>query len=337
MSVLRGQVAVIRPDGSAVQPAPSGTLVNVGDEIRTLSATGALITFFVGTEIELGEDTILVVERVTRQGERIDVSLRQVLGATVSRVQSLGDPGSAYRIEAGGAVALVRGTTFAVIGPVPTSVGNLVVIVCLADCTPSSTFAGCPLGPYVGYGVEVERGRVTTACVPFAVSRSAGLFDAAFEGITTVEQALQGDTRGVPAGQVAAGQRQETASRIDRERREREEDKNRDEGLISVTPPFDGPAAPCNQASNSGGAGVTTTVHQLGRASGTFTFRYDAFGVPDRFDISYEGRQIFSTGSFVSGSASVNIPYSGSSTVITVVVTGSSPGTLWTYTVGCPT
>ena len=106
MTVLRGQVAIIRPDGSATQPAPSGTVVTAGDEIRTLTATGALITFFAGTEIELGPDTILVVDRVTQQGARVEVSLKQVLGATISRVQSLGDEASAYRGEAGGAVAV---------------------------------------------------------------------------------------------------------------------------------------------------------------------------------------------------------------------------------------
>jgi hypothetical protein len=75
LTVLRGQVAVLRPDGSAVQPAPSGTVVRRGDEIRTLTATGALITFFAGTEIELGAETILVVERVSRRGEQVDVAL----------------------------------------------------------------------------------------------------------------------------------------------------------------------------------------------------------------------------------------------------------------------
>src|SRR5919112_5586331 len=88
LTVLRGQVAVVHPDGSAVQPAPSGTTVAAGDEIRTLTAAGALITFFAGTEIELGEQTILVVERVSRQGERVEVSLKQVLGVTVNRVQA---------------------------------------------------------------------------------------------------------------------------------------------------------------------------------------------------------------------------------------------------------
>ena len=69
MTVLRGEVAVVRPDGSAVQPAPSGTTVDTGDEIRTLTRAGALITFFSGTEIELGEGTILVVDTITRDGD----------------------------------------------------------------------------------------------------------------------------------------------------------------------------------------------------------------------------------------------------------------------------
>src|SRR5919107_174133 len=115
LTILRGQVAIIRANGTAVQPAPNGSTVDAGDEIRTISKSGALITFFSGTEIEMGEDTILVVQQVSRQGDKIDVSLKQVLGATVNRVQSVTGSGSTYQIEAGGAVALVRGTTFAMV------------------------------------------------------------------------------------------------------------------------------------------------------------------------------------------------------------------------------
>jgi len=117
LTVLRGQVAVVGTDGSAVQPAPSGTVVRSGDEIRTLTKTGAIITFFAGTEIEMGEDTILVVDQVSKNGTKIDISLKQVLGTTLNRVQSLSDPTSSYRIDAGGATAVVRGTTFLSIGP----------------------------------------------------------------------------------------------------------------------------------------------------------------------------------------------------------------------------
>src|SRR6188472_4434834 len=108
MTVLRGQVAVVRPDGTAIQPAPSGTAVAAGDEIRTLTAAGALITFFAGTEIEMGQDTTLVVEQVSRQGDRVNISLKQVLGSTINHATTLSDPGSSYRIGAWGAVALVR-------------------------------------------------------------------------------------------------------------------------------------------------------------------------------------------------------------------------------------
>jgi hypothetical protein len=72
MTVLRGTVALLHGDGSADQPAPSGTVVHAGDEIRTLDESGALITFFAGTEIELGEQTALAVDRISRDGDRID-------------------------------------------------------------------------------------------------------------------------------------------------------------------------------------------------------------------------------------------------------------------------
>lgn len=164
MTVLRGTVALLHGDGSAVQPAPSGTVVHAGDEIRTLKGSGATITFFTGTEIELGEETALVVDRISRDGDRIDVSLRQAFGASLHRVQALTDSGSSYRVEAGGAVAVVRGTSFLLYGPTDEQV---VGIVCLEDCTDRTTFAGCPMGPNVAYWAEVDRGQVISACQPF--------------------------------------------------------------------------------------------------------------------------------------------------------------------------
>ncbi len=164
LTVLRGQVAIIRSDGSAIQPAPSGSAVRSGDEIRTLTSAGALITFFAGTEIELGEETSLVVERVSRDGGRVDISLRQVFGASLHRVQSITDAGASYRVEVGGAVAVVRGTTFLVYGPTDE---NVVGIVCTDDCTDQTTFAGCRMGPNVAYWAEVDQGQVVSACQPF--------------------------------------------------------------------------------------------------------------------------------------------------------------------------
>jgi hypothetical protein len=151
MTVLRGQVAVVHPDGSAIQPAPSGSTVYAGDEIRTIDESGALITFFAGTELELGENTVLLVQRVSRDGEKIDISLKQVFGNTVSRVQSFVDAGSSYRVEVGGAVALVRGSELFVTGPTCSESGCTVVIHCV-DCEEQIDLLQCggvelPLGP----------------------------------------------------------------------------------------------------------------------------------------------------------------------------------------------
>src|SRR4051794_38162022 len=159
LTVLRGGVAVLHPDGTAQQPAPTGTVVAAGDEIRTLSSTGALITFFTGTEIEMGEQTILVVERVSKVGDRVDISLKQVLGVSLNRVQALSDPGSSYQISAGGAVAVIRGTTFLLQGP---DANGIVVLVCEADCDRRSTFVGQPMGPFLGYTVQVSGGNVVS-------------------------------------------------------------------------------------------------------------------------------------------------------------------------------
>lgn len=101
MIVLRGEVAVVRGEGDAVQPAASGTLVYIGDEVRTLSQSGALITFFVGTRVELGEDTVVGIERISRQGERVDVSLKQIAGAAIYQVAPL-TAGARYAVGTAG-------------------------------------------------------------------------------------------------------------------------------------------------------------------------------------------------------------------------------------------
>ncbi|MFN8637026.1 MAG: Calx-beta domain-containing protein [Chloroflexota bacterium] len=225
LTVLRGQVAVVHPDGSAIQPAASGTVVKAGDEIRTLTKTGALITFYVGTEIEMGEETILVVDKVTVGSGKVDISLKQVLGATLNRVQSLTDPTSSYRIEAGGATAVVRGTTFLLIGPVPTASGNVSALICLDDCDGRTTFSGCPVAPFTAFGVTVDHGKVTSGCETAAVDRGADYFNAGFEAITTFEQTFASANQGdLNPGTANLGREQGQRQADDRERKQNDKD-----------------------------------------------------------------------------------------------------------------
>lgn len=111
--------------------------------------------------------------------------------------------------------------------------------------------------------------------------------------------------------------------------------------LYSVTTTDPTPVTPCNASTSSGGAGVTTTVHGIGAAGPTsFLFEWEAYGVPDQFQVFYEGALIHDTGvvgddiNEGTGSATLTLP-AGTSTEVTVVVTGPD-GTAWDYRVNCP-
>ena len=109
-----------------------------------------------------------------------------------------------------------------------------------------------------------------------------------------------------------------------------------DSGCIDATDDSEVNAQPCNAATQSGGDGVTNTIHELGQTSGTFDFTYQAYTVEDQFEVFYEGVVVYTTGGPVSGGATVPVTYGpGSSTQVTVRVTGGS-GTVWDYTVNCP-
>ena len=110
--------------------------------------------------------------------------------------------------------------------------------------------------------------------------------------------------------------------------------------IYSVT--SEEPPEPCNVTTQSGGQGVTTTVHSLGVDGPTsFLFEWEAFNQPDQFQVFYEGVEIFDTGLVGdntgegTGSATVNVP-AGTASTVTVTVTGPEAGTLWEYRVNCP-
>ena len=112
LTVLRGQVEVVKSDGSVLSPAPSGTTLEVGDAITTAPDSGGLITFFEGSEIEIGGNAGLVIKDIASQGTRTSITVLSLIGATVHNVVTFSDPASSYRVESAGTVAVVRGTAF---------------------------------------------------------------------------------------------------------------------------------------------------------------------------------------------------------------------------------
>lgn len=95
------------------------------------------------------------------------------------------------------------------------------------------------------------------------------------------------------------------------------------------------PLGQCTEQQNSGGQGIFSNTYDLGKC-GDFSFRYQAYSIPDQFQIFQDDNLIFDTGGKVSGSATVTVTAVGQTTLIRVVVTADLRGTAWNYTVGCP-
>jgi len=123
LTVLRGPVSVVRGDGGAVAPASSGLTLNAGDRVATIGKASALVTFFDGSEVELGADTtIAILDASGGSGNLVSIIIENILGSTVHQVATLTNPGSTYQIAAGGTITEVHGTT---IGNSVDSQGNV--------------------------------------------------------------------------------------------------------------------------------------------------------------------------------------------------------------------
>lgn len=93
----------------------------------------------------------------------------------------------------------------------------------------------------------------------------------------------------------------------------------------------------CDQQQSSGGQEGDIRTIQLTANSGELRIDYEMYSVPDRLQVTYEGKNLVDTG-FVSGSARLSIPFGGDSGRVTVDLTGNQEdaGTQWDYTLYCP-
>ncbi|MEO0756991.1 MAG: hypothetical protein AAFY78_08980 [Cyanobacteria bacterium J06648_16] len=99
----------------------------------------------------------------------------------------------------------------------------------------------------------------------------------------------------------------------------------------------DGPVAFCNREQASGGQEGDRRTIQMSANQGEIEIEYEMYGVPDRLQLFYEGKELLDT-DFVSGSQTVRVPLAGESGRVEVVVTGNieQSGTQWEYTLRCP-
>jgi VCBS repeat-containing protein len=89
--------------------------VEDGDVIKTGNDSGAEITFFDGSTIELQPGTEVGIASLDiADSGSTTISLEQTIGATISRVTSIIDPASSYEVETATGAAAVRGSIMVV-------------------------------------------------------------------------------------------------------------------------------------------------------------------------------------------------------------------------------
>jgi len=319
ISSTSGPATVVKSDGSA-EFARIGAPVNPGDRVETGLGGTTSVTYNDGSRVTLSSNSAIKSEQAeTGANNTAMIKANQIRGTVLAQIPQ-GKPaeiritndaaGSTMLLKEGGAAVRVdEGTNI-------TSVG----------CETSSAQV---FFPYEDLRVPCEQNITRTFTdqgdIVDQPIGQAGLMNA----LADAEQ--EGRTSGIdPSGQ-------------EEQRNQKQQDpiqdlKDNPQIFPSPSPGINGPLVPCSVPQVSGGAGTTVNNFELGATSGTFTFSFDAFNEADRFQITYEGRTILDTG-FVSNTGTRSVSYSGSSTVVTVIVTGapSSTTTVWNYTLSCPT
>ena len=116
LSITEGEVSVVKEGTDDWTEAEAEMELEIGDAVKTGEDSGAEITFFDGSTMELEAGTeieILSLDLACDTGVTT-ITLEQTIGTTVSRVTKLLDPGSSYEIETPTGVAGVRGSTMIV-------------------------------------------------------------------------------------------------------------------------------------------------------------------------------------------------------------------------------
>jgi len=116
LSVAEGSVCVIKGGtGDCVEVQP-GTVLKAGDIIRTGTDSGARITFFDGTTVDLEAGTEIALMLIAGSADTGPANIRvgQRIGSIIFRVNRIIDPGSSYDVETPTGEASVRGSVMRV-------------------------------------------------------------------------------------------------------------------------------------------------------------------------------------------------------------------------------
>lgn len=113
LKVLVSPVEVQLDQSDLFVPATDGQMLNQGDVVRTGLDGLALVTFFDGSESQLGGETTVQIERAEAI-PTLQIALLQTAGVTLNHVVPM-PPGGSFRTDTPAATGLVRGTSYVVV------------------------------------------------------------------------------------------------------------------------------------------------------------------------------------------------------------------------------
>jgi hypothetical protein len=116
LSITEGDVFVMKAGTDDWTDASVEMTLGIGDAVKTGDDSGAEITFFDGSTIELEAGTQIEITSLHTSPDTgtKTITLMQTIGTTVSRVTALLDPASTYAVQTPSGVAAVRGTIMVV-------------------------------------------------------------------------------------------------------------------------------------------------------------------------------------------------------------------------------
>jgi len=116
LSITEGNVFIMKAGTDSWIEAQVGMSLELGDIVKSGNNSGADITFFDGSTMELEASTEIEVASldISTDTGSTTISLKQAIGNTISRVTNLVDPASSYEVETPAGVAAVRGSVMLV-------------------------------------------------------------------------------------------------------------------------------------------------------------------------------------------------------------------------------
>ena len=208
LTVVQGSVAVTQSDGTKVYPAGTGLTLDIGDIVGTLERTRAIVTFFSGSEVELGSNTTIVIRRLDRDLlDQANVTVENLSGATLIRVPTDAGPNPGVRVLGNNTVAVIR---YGEVGHGIDPTTNNVTVACVEGewrCARETTTFPNANTFLLGQTALVVTG--AGDLIPLRVARGASVWDVLSEG-------------------GGLGQQEGTGNRITSDRNQRDEKKDQE-------------------------------------------------------------------------------------------------------------